>query len=36
VRDGRIAWGRLYMEPVDDEGESIDDMVEDVYKPPSS
>jgi hypothetical protein len=29
----RIAWGRLYMEPVE-EGEPIDEMVEQTYRPP--
>jgi ketosteroid isomerase-like protein len=29
----RIAWGRLYMEPVED-GEPIDEMVEQTYRPP--
>ncbi len=25
VREGRIAWGRLYMEPVEEDGEGIDE-----------
>lgn len=27
VRDGRIVWGRLYMEPVEEDGEDIDEAV---------
>lgn len=27
VREGRIAWGRLYMEPVEEGGEDIDEAV---------
>jgi ketosteroid isomerase-like protein len=34
VDDGRIAWGRLYMEPVDEGGEDIDRMVRETYRPP--
>jgi ketosteroid isomerase-like protein len=35
VQDGRIAWGRLYMEPVDpDETADIDQMVRETYRPP--
>jgi ketosteroid isomerase-like protein len=34
VDDGRISWGRLYMEPVDEDGVDIDGMVQDTYRPP--
>jgi hypothetical protein len=27
VREGRIMWGRLYMEPVEEGGEGIDEAV---------
>ncbi len=27
VREGRIVWGRLYMEPVEEDGENIDEAV---------
>ncbi len=30
VRDGRIAWGRLYMEPVEQAGAGIDEAVRDM------
>jgi ketosteroid isomerase-like protein len=33
TRDGRIAWGRLYMEPVTRDGINIDEMVQDTYRP---
>lgn len=36
VRDGLIAEGRLYMEPVADDGEDIDEAVQDLYKPPGA
>ena len=37
IEDGRIAWGRLYMEPVDpDESADIDQMVRETYRPPPS
>jgi ketosteroid isomerase-like protein len=36
VRDGLIAEGRLYLEPVDLAGGDIDDAVEELYKPPSA
>jgi hypothetical protein len=35
VEDDRIAWGRLYMEPVEEGGAGIETMVRDVYRPPS-
>jgi hypothetical protein len=34
MEDGRIAWGRLYMEPVEREGGDIDAMVRETYRPP--
>lgn len=34
VEDGRIVWGRLYMEPVEEEGVDIDEMVRETYRPP--
>ena len=34
VEDGRLAWGRLYMEPVEQGGSDIDEMVEETYRPP--
>jgi hypothetical protein len=30
VRDGRIVWGRLYMEPVEEDGEDIDEAVQSI------
>jgi ketosteroid isomerase-like protein len=30
VRDGRIVWGRLYMEPVEEDGEDIDESVQSI------
>jgi ketosteroid isomerase-like protein len=33
LRDGLIAEGRLYMEPVDEAESTIDDAVEDLYQP---
>jgi ketosteroid isomerase-like protein len=35
VEDGRLAWGRLYMEPVEQAGSDIDEMVQETYRPPS-
>jgi hypothetical protein len=34
VESDRIVWGRLYMEPVDADVDTIDDMVERTYKAP--
>jgi len=34
IEDDRVAWGRLYMEPVEREGGDIDTMVRDTYRPP--
>jgi ketosteroid isomerase-like protein len=33
VRDGLIAEGRLYMEPVAQDGQDIDEAVQDLYRP---
>jgi ketosteroid isomerase-like protein len=33
ITGDQIAWGRLYMEPVEQDGEGIDQMVEDTYRP---
>lgn len=33
AEDGRIAWGRLYMEPVEEGGANIDRMVQETYRP---
>ena len=34
VEDERIGWARLYMEPVEQGGADIDEMVRDTYRPP--
>jgi ketosteroid isomerase-like protein len=34
VEDERIAWARLYMEPVERGGAGIDEMVHETYRPP--
>jgi ketosteroid isomerase-like protein len=34
IVDDHIAWGRLYMEPVERDGVDIDEMVRDTYRPP--
>jgi len=34
IEDDRIAWGRLYMEPVEEGGAGIEEMVEETYRPP--
>jgi ketosteroid isomerase-like protein len=36
VEDGLIAWGRLYMEPVEQGGAGIGEMVQETYRPPGS
>jgi ketosteroid isomerase-like protein len=36
VRDGLIAEGRLYMEPVDETQEDIDAAVRELYRPPAA
>lgn len=33
---GRIAWGRLYMEPVEVDSGDIDRMVQEAYRPPDA
>ena len=33
VRNDLIAWGRLYMEPVEEGGADIDEMVQETYRP---
>ena len=35
IENDRIAWGRLYMEPVEHDGRDIDEMVRESYRPPS-
>ena len=35
VENERVAWGRLYMEPVDRGDVGIDDMVQETYRPPA-
>jgi ketosteroid isomerase-like protein len=34
VRDGKIAWARLYMEPVEEGGTDIEASVRELYRPP--
>jgi hypothetical protein len=34
IDDELIAWGRLYMEVVEEDGADIDQMVRDTYRPP--
>ena len=34
--DDRIVWGRLYMEPVEEDGTEIGDMVRETYRPPGA
>ena len=34
IEDGHIAWGRLYMEVIDQDGNDIDAMVHEAYRPP--
>src|SRR5689334_16003996 len=34
VQNNQIAWGRLYMEPIEQGGTDIDEMVKDTYRPP--
>lgn len=36
IEDARIAWGRLYMEPVERYGADIDRMVQETYRPQES
>ncbi|MGW7682473.1 nuclear transport factor 2 family protein [Kribbella sp. NPDC054772] len=35
VRDDKITWARLYMEPVEEGGSDIDAAVQELYRPPS-
>ena len=35
IRHDQIAWARLYMEPVEQGGAGIDEMVQETYRPPS-
>ena len=35
IESERIAWGRLYMEPVEQDGAGIDEMVRETYRPPT-
>jgi ketosteroid isomerase-like protein len=35
TQDGRIAWGRLYMEVIEQGGGDIDEMVRETYGPPA-
>jgi ketosteroid isomerase-like protein len=34
IEDGRVVWGRMYMEPVDRDDVDIDQMVRETYRPP--
>ena len=36
IEEGRIAWGRLYMELRQPDGADIDQMVQETYRPPGS
>jgi ketosteroid isomerase-like protein len=36
VRDDKIAWARLYMEPVEEGGADIDAAVQELYRPPQA
>ena len=33
VRDERVAWSRMYLEPVEQEGRSLGQLIEDVAQP---
>ena len=33
IRHDQIAWARLYMEPVEQGGADIDEMVQETYRP---
>ena len=35
VEHDQIAWGRLYMEPIEQGGADIDEMVQETYRPSS-
>jgi hypothetical protein len=34
IEDGRLAWGRLYMEVIEQDGAGIEQMVQETYRPP--
>jgi hypothetical protein len=36
IEDEQIAWGRLYMEVVEEDGADIDQMVREAYRPPEA
>ena len=36
IHEDRIAWGRLYMEPVEEDGTEIVEMVRETYRPPGA
>lgn len=36
IEDERIAWGRLYMEVVEEDGADINQMVREAYRPPDT
>ena len=36
TQDGRVAWGRLYMEVIEQGGGDIDEMVRETYGPPAA
>jgi len=36
LREDKIAWGRLYMEPVEQEGGDIEGAVRELYRPPGA
>jgi len=35
IEDGKIAWGRLYMESIERDSAGIDEMVQETYRPPA-
>ena len=35
IENEQIAWGRLFMEPVEHDGAHIDEMVRETYRPPT-
>jgi hypothetical protein len=35
IENDRVAWARLYLEPVERDGRDIDDMVRETYRPPT-
>ena len=36
IEGERIAWARLYMEVIEQDGADIDQMVRDTYRPPAT